>query len=103
MLPVAAGVTVRDQSIHHAGHGYARQESQGHQDQAAQVQAGGTAYAIQGLVQQTQGGGGQHEPGAQAEDAVVSPSRELSNEEEWKSADTGHKASQGSGSKGLEH
>jgi hypothetical protein len=103
VVSVAASVTVWDQPIHQVGHGHARQESQGHQDQAAQVQAGGTAYAIQGLVQQAQGRGGQHEPSAQTKDAVVGPSRELPNEEEGKSADAGHKAGQGSGGECLQH
>jgi len=34
VVPVAAGVTVRDQTVHHAGHQHTRQKADDHQDQA---------------------------------------------------------------------
>jgi hypothetical protein len=54
-------------------------------------------------VQQAEGRGGHHEPGAQPKNAVVRPARELPNEEKGKGADPGYQAGQGSGYKRLQH
>jgi hypothetical protein len=103
VVPMAAGVTVRDQSIHHIGYQDTRQEASGHQGQAADVETVRPVHAFEGFMEKPQSGGGQHKPGAQAKDAVIGAARELPNEEKWKGANPGQKAGQGGSCKRLQH
>ena len=100
---VAARVAVGDEAIHDGRDHRADQETRNHLGQERAVQARRTPNAFQGLGQKAHGGGGQHEPRAQPQNAVVGPAREPAEEEERKSPQARGQAGQASGEEGLQH
>ena len=92
VLVVPARMAVRDEAIHgdrdqHAGEEAARDERE-----APEIEARGGADPGERLVQQAQRRGGEHQPGAEAEDAVVAAAGQLLHEQEGERAEPGGEA-----------
>ena len=89
VLVVAAGVVVRDEPIHRRRQPDAHDEAGHHERELRHVEAAAFVNAAHRLGQQAEGRRRQHQPGAEPQDAVVGPAREIAHEEERQRAQAG--------------
>ena len=89
VLVVAAGVVVGDEAIHRRRQPDADDEAGDHQRQLRDVEAAALVDAAHRLGQQAQRRRRQHQPGAQPQDAVVGPARQIAHEQERQRAQAG--------------
>ena len=89
VLVVAAGVVVGNEPIHRRREPDADDEARDHQRQPCDVEAAALVNTAHRLGQQAQRRRREHQPGAQAQDAVVGPARQIAHEQERQRAQAG--------------
>ena len=89
VLVVAARVVVGNEAIHGRREPDARREPDDDQRQPRDVEPVRPAHVVHGLAEQAQRRRREHQPGAQAQDAVVGPARQLAHEQERQRAQAG--------------
>jgi hypothetical protein len=103
VLVVAARVVVGNETIHRGGQPDADHEARDHQRQLADVEPVRTVHAVDGLGQQAERGGRQHQPRAEPQDAVVRPAREIAHEQERQRAQAGGQTRKDRGQRARAH
>ena len=89
VLVVAAGVVVGDEAIHRRRQPDAHDEAGDHERQLRDVEPAAVVNAAHRLGQQAERRRRQHQPGAEAQDAVVGPARQIAHEQERQRAQAG--------------
>lgn len=103
VVVMAAGMAVRDEAIHERGDDDPGQEPHDHLAEPKTVEAARALHAFQSLGQKPKRRCGEHEPGAEPEDAVIGSSWKPTQEEEGECTEAGGQASQTRGDERFQH